>query len=90
MKFNKNEYWIKHLRQTNTGHEYELGEEWLESSLAERDLGVLVDSRLNRSQQCAPAANRTYLKHSALVRPHLDYCVHFWIPQFKKVVKILE
>ncbi|GAB0209889.1 cAMP-dependent protein kinase inhibitor alpha [Grus japonensis] len=43
MKFNKDMCKILHLGQNNKRPQYRLGSVWLGSSLAERDLGVLVD-----------------------------------------------
>ena len=86
---------VLHLGKRNQLHNYKMGDTWLSKTTREKDLGIVVNHKLNMSQQCNVATkkanailgciNRSIVSkscevlvslYSALVRPHLEYCVY--------------
>ncbi|PKU46838.1 rna-directed dna polymerase from mobile element jockey-like [Limosa lapponica baueri] len=74
MRFTKGKCWVLHLDHNNPMQCYRLGKEWLESCSLEKDLGVLGDSQLNRTQKCAQVAKKA----------------NTWAPHYKKDIEVLD
>jgi len=82
MKFNKGKCRVLHLGRNNPMHQYKLWVDLLEK--ANGILGCIKKSVASRLREVLLPF------YSALVRPHLEYAVQFWAPQFKKDEELLD
>ncbi|GAB0178647.1 hypothetical protein GRJ2_000330000 [Grus japonensis] len=103
MKFKKGKYSILHLGKNNPKHQYKLGSSSVKDLgvLVDNELSMsqqcaLVAKKANGILGCIKKSTASRSRevllplYSALVRPHLEYCVQFWAPQFKTDRELLE
>lgn len=95
MEFNKAECKVLQWSQGNSQYHYRLGAEWVENNPEEKHLGILVDENLDMSWQCAPSEQKAnHIRpvsssvilplYSTLGKPHLEYSIQLWDPQYLK------
>jgi len=105
VRLNKAKCKVLHMVWGNPCYQHKLEDEGIERSPAEKDLGVLVDEKLDMSWHCALAARKVNrilgcIKGSMASRsrevvlplccaPHLESCIQLWSPQHK-AMELLE
>ncbi|KAF7244268.1 RNA-directed DNA polymerase from mobile element jockey [Varanus komodoensis] len=87
MAFNVVKCKVLHLGHRNSCHKYRLGDKWLESSTCERDLGVLVDCKLNMSQQCDVVVKRANATLGCIARSVASRSREVLLPLYMTLVR---
>ena len=77
MSFNTYKCKVLHLGRNNRHHTYRLGNSLLISTEAEKDIGVIIDSKMNMGQQCGDAVRKAN---------HTLSCIHRCISSRSKEV----
>ncbi|KAJ7395636.1 rna-directed dna polymerase from mobile element jockey-like [Pitangus sulphuratus] len=70
MKFQKAKCNVLHMVQGSTQYQHRLEDEWIENSPAKKDLGMLADEKLDRSQQYALAAQKASCILGCITKQH--------------------
>ena len=87
MNFNREKCKILHLGSRNGMHKYRMGDTWLDSSICERDLGVLVYNKLNMNQQCDKAAKKANAMLGCIARSIESRAREVIIPLYSALVR---
>ncbi|XP_059575008.1 RNA-directed DNA polymerase from mobile element jockey isoform X1 [Alligator mississippiensis] len=87
MQFNKEKCKVLHLGRKNVQHTYSLGNDLLGGTEVERDLGVLVDSKMNMSWQCDEAIRKANGTLSCISRCMTNRSKEVILPLYRALVR---
>ncbi|CAM5092187.1 unnamed protein product [Eretmochelys imbricata] len=88
MKFNKNKCKVLHLGRNNQLHTYKMGNDCLGSNTVERDLGVIVDRKLNMSQQCNIVAKKADIIMGCISRSIVSKTQEVILPLYSMLIRL--
>ena len=89
MSFNKDKCKVLHIGKKNQRFDYKMGQQVLEKTECERDVGVLISNDLKPTQQCAKAAKKAYSVLGRISRAFTFRDKVVWTKLYKTFVRPL-
>ncbi|XP_059579404.1 uncharacterized protein LOC109285286 [Alligator mississippiensis] len=87
MGFNSDKCKVLHLGRKNQQQTYRLGNSPLISTEAEKDLGAIIDAKMNMGRQCEDPVSKAYRTLSCIYRYNMSRSKEVFLPLYASLVR---